>query len=290
MKAPVRWLAVLALVATRPVTAAGPPAPAPARPVLAVAPPARDPGHAARRRLADAIAAEVAHRRGGHLASPAPAPNRAPFARARARFEAGALDEAASILDLAGAAAARSPDAAGDPTPVVEALVVRAAIALAQGEAARADEVLGRLLRWDPGFTLAPAEASPRLEAAAGRVRAALGGQPALKGEDLGEACARAPTLIVVRRLDAATLEVARWEDCRRVARATAAPGTPAATLAATLTPIAPPPTPPGRVERRDSRWWLWGAIGAGVIGAAVGGYMIFGDSGGDRVDVRPML
>lgn len=284
MKVPVRWLLAVALLATRPVAAADPP-----RPVLPVAPPARDKDHAVRRQLAEAVAGEVARQRGGHLASRAPAPDRAPLARARARFEAGALDEAASILDLAASSAARSPDAAGDPTPIVDALVVRAAIALAQGEAARADELFGRLLRWDPGFALAPAEASPRLEAAAARVRAALGGQPMLKGEDLGEACARAPTLIVVRRLDAATLEVARWEDCRLAARATAAPGTSPATLAATLTPIPPPPPPPARVTR-DSRWWLWGAIGAGVLATAVGGYLIFGDSGGDQVDVRPIL
>src|SRR5678815_4157401 len=85
------------------------------------------------------------------------------------------LLEASAGFDAAIESASARPHRVGDPVALVVAHVARASIALARGESRRAEDLIARLLRYDPSFTLMPGEDSPRLRRAVTEVRQRLG-------------------------------------------------------------------------------------------------------------------
>ena len=193
--------------------------------------------------------------------------------RADGLSAAGRLDEAAELYDLAVEQGTRAPLAVADPTRLLHAMLARAAIGLARGEAARADSLLGRALRWDPSLQLEPDEDAPRLRAAWARVHQALGARPPLGREDFGSDCAH---LLVGRRLDRWSTELVRVEDCRERAQALARDDDTDATDGALLARLGQPPPPPAQSTARPRplhrRAWLWiTVVGAGVALAGAG-------------------
>ncbi len=176
---------------------------------------------------------------------------------------AGRLDEAAALYDLAVEQGSRAPLAVDDPAALVHALVARASIGLARGEAAQATTLLGRALRWDPTLTLTAAENTPRVAAAWARVRAAAGATPALGRGDFGADCGH---LLVARALADGTVELSRVEGCRSEARAIAAADVPDAVVVAQLgasLAVAPPPSKPRTPTYK--RAWVWVTLGLGA-------------------------
>jgi hypothetical protein len=214
--------------------------------------------------------------------------------RAQRLASSGALDDAAAVFDAALEAETRTPNHVGDHPDFVTAHVTRAAIALARGESGRAEELIERLLRYDPGFVLLPAEDSPRMRRTVDEVRRRLGPRPELRASDLGQNCAgEASVLIVARALPADRAELLRFDDCRPTASAVLGAGIddehltaallhpserprplvvaarlepapqPAGSLVAAPSPPLPPETPMYR------RAWFWTVLGAVAAGSA---------------------
>jgi hypothetical protein len=245
------------------------------------------------------IAGRLAAAHGGRMADPAPSATAADIATMLARADElsaqGDLDEAAKVLDDGLEVGVGAPHRFAASRVFVGAHVTRARIALARGESDRAGALFERLVRWDPTFGLEKAEASPRLEKALRGARARVGSPPALRPEDLGEACALADVIVVARALGAQRYEFARIEGCRERARAVVGPGGDDALLRALGAPeprpviAAPPPPPPEPPPSLWRRPWFWGAVAAVVVGAA--GVVVWQvSSDPDQVDVVPHL
>jgi hypothetical protein len=154
------------------------------------------------------------------------------FERAQALAASARFDDAATAFDAVLEDSARQVDRPLDPIALTAAVVKRSAIALARNETERAEELLHRLLRYDPGFTLTPSEASPALRAAF--ERAATQGPAPIRAADLGEACQAPVEIVLVARAAAADLgpdavEISRFDrtpdgdGCRSVSSAVAA-------------------------------------------------------------------
>jgi hypothetical protein len=177
---------------------------------------------------------------------------------------------------------------------LVGAHVARAQIALARGEAARADALFGRVMRWDGDFAAAGDEATPAVQERIARLREAAPA-PAIDAADLGDACRQVDTLVVVRAAPLGAIEVARFDGCRRVA-AIVVQGPPAEALVldrlAPAPAIAPAPAPG---ERRTTaapalyrRPWLWIAVSAiAVSGIGVWAWTGSRDEGGYDVAIH---
>jgi hypothetical protein len=205
-------------------------------------------------------------------------------ARAEAQAATGRLDEAAALLDVALDEGARAPLQVSDPPALVRALVTRATIGLARGEQDRAEALIARVLRYDPTFALAAHEETPRMLAAVERVRERLGPEAALSRDELGERCG-SQTLLLARRLDARTIEYARYAGCQRVATARATEGTTDAALVAALGgPMAPAASTASAATGAHAsrpvyrsvwrRGWFWGvalAVAVALAGASIG-------------------
>jgi hypothetical protein len=213
--------------------------------------------------------------------------------RAHRLAASGALDDAAAVFDAALDTASHAPSRVADSAELVSAHVTRASIALARGEPARAEELLERVLRFDPGFALLPAEDSPRLRRAVDEARRKLGAQPELRAADLGQSCAgEGGVLVVARSLGADRAELLRFDDCkptttaalrgdddqlaaalllpsekhRVVTAALAVP--PPAPEPVVVTPSEPPPPPSPSIFRRAWFWTVIGAVAAGSVAA----------------------
>jgi len=217
----------------------------------------------------------------------------------------GRLDEAAALLDVAIDEGTRAPLRVADPTALVRAAVARASIGLARGEQERAEALLARLLRYDPTFRLDPGEDTPRMRSALERVRMRLGAAPALARDDLGERCA-GESLLMARRLDATTIEYARFVGCRPLVRAALHDDTPEAELVAALSvatdraPAATTTAVEATPARRDRpvyrRAWFWVVTVGGAVplaGVGVGIWAATRNGGGSAMagtswDVTP--
>lgn len=265
---------LLALIAV----GSAPAAARPARTVAGVALPSRrdDRAHLARR--ASRLAARLAQRTGAAVRA-LPTTRGRPavaslVARGRALFLKGAVDEAAATLDVALEAAARRPDAVGDPAALVAGQVTRVQIALARGESGPAAALLVRLLRWDADFAPGPDEATPAVKSAFDAAAREPAAHAPLSADDAGEACRAVDDLIVVRAARHGAVEIVRLDHCRVAASVVA--GTDIADEAALdrLAPPAPPvPAHPAARGERSlvSRPWFWVAVGA-VAAASIGG------------------
>jgi hypothetical protein len=211
------------------------------------------------------------------------------LARGRELYRSGSLDQAARVLDEGLETAAREPHRFGASEVIVTAQVARVTIALARGENERADLLLERLLRWDPTFSPADGEGSPRLAEAIGAVRKRLP-TPALRPEDLAGACALADVLVVARPARGGRIELFRFDQCQLVARVEVEPlaveravealGGRADALSA---PIAPAERP---LVRRP---WFWAAIGAAAVATTLIAIWQLPDRS-DEADVVPHL
>jgi tetratricopeptide (TPR) repeat protein len=230
--------------------------------------------------------------------------------RAQRLAASGALDDAAAVFDAALEAAEHAPARLGDSAELVSAHIARAAIAFARGESGRADELIERVLRFDPGFALLPTEDSPRMRRAVDEARRRLGPQPELRASDLGQSCGgEASVLVVARALSADRAELVRFDDCKMITTAALRSGvdddqlvtallSPAErrrVIAAALT-VPPPPPPP--VIAPDlppppetpfyHRAWFWTVIGAVAAGSAAAVWATQRDK--DTVHVVPHL
>jgi hypothetical protein len=166
------------------------------------------------------IAAAVAKQLGATLISAPAAPGlRESVAHARSLMVQGALDDAAALLDRT--LAERSIDRldADDQADWIAGTVRRVSLALARGEVGRARQLLARLLRFDPGFALAPGENTPPLRAALADVRSELGIAPPIPPADLEPACRSADVLLVARAMSTG-VQVIRFDACAEIARA----------------------------------------------------------------------
>jgi hypothetical protein len=213
--------------------------------------------------------------------------------RAQSLFLAAAVDQAAPLFDAVLEDGAQSPHRIASPEAFVSAHLTRASIALARGEDERAEELLRRVLRYDPSFVLRQAERSPPLEKALAGARHKLTGP--LGASDLGQACADANVLVVgsgdvVYRFDRVD-EGGRWppESAREVRNPPRVPGADQCRLtaqaqlsddvgkiAAALAGSSSSANPP-----RKRRAWVWAVVGLGV--AAVSGAIIAGAVVGTR-------
>jgi hypothetical protein len=287
-----RLLTLLACALVAGPARAAPPA-SEAHTVAGVALPARAGDQAARQARAARLASAAAARLGARVVRLPVPPGIAPrLERARALLLGGDIDAAAATYDAALADAARRPDAGG--AEVVAGHVARAQIALARGEAALADALLGRLLRWDGGFAPTADEATPAVSEALARVAGGDGARAALAADDAGEVCRAVDLLIVVRRTADGRDEVARVDHCRVVATAVApAGGDDAAVLDALVGAPAAAARPDHLLDRQPApdrpllaRPWLWVAIGAVAVTAVAGGIWLSRDAGEDGFDV----
>ena len=231
--------------------------------------------------------------------------------RAQRLAASGALDDAAAVFDAALEAAEHAPARLSDSAELVSAHIARAAIALARGESGRADELIERVLRFDPGFALLPSEDSPRMRRAVDEARRRLGPQPDLRASDLGQSCGgEASVLVVARALSADRAELVRFDDCRVITTAALRAGADDEQLVTSLLspaerrrviamalPATPPPPPPAVIEPDPPpapatpiyrRAWFWTVIGAVAAGSAAAVWATQRDK--DTVHVVPHL
>jgi tetratricopeptide (TPR) repeat protein len=270
-----RALAAAVIAAGLAGTAAAEPAPVRALPL-----PTRRSPEALRARV-DAVAAALARRLGAAVASHLRGEDAA-LARGRELAARGDLDGAARALDPALDAAAEAPHRVGDPALLVAAHVARASIALARGEDRKADRVFERLLAYDPGFALADGERSPRASAALAAARQRLPTIPELRVALLGDSCSEG-VLVVGRVLASGSIELIRFDGCRRIARVLAAGSESPAELAAALDVIAEPPPPPPIWRRRG--FWIGAAA---TVAVAVGGVVFFATRDDPELTITP--
>jgi hypothetical protein len=162
---------------------------------------------------------------------------------AQALAIAAKLDEAAGAFDSALADGVRGIDRLANPQAFVTAHFQRVSIAFARNEGARADDLLARVIRYDPTVALVGEENRPRMQAALETAKKRLGERPELRAEDLGDACRAADTVLIARVLDepGAALEIVRYDRCVRAASVTSTSMESDAAIAAELAPGAPP-------------------------------------------------
>jgi len=266
------------------------------RTVAAVALPARGPQGRSLLPRAERVALGLERSLG---AAPAPAAARpelaadtlALVARGRELYRAGDLDRAARVLDEGLETAAREPQRFGGSEELVAAQVDRITIALARGEGERAALLLERLLRWDPTFSPADGEGSPRLHEALAEVRTRVPPAPPLRGEDVGGACALADILVVARPARGGRIELARLDHCQLAASTVVAPLAVDTAIEAlggradALTPAATDSSDRPLIKRP----WFWAAIGAAALAVTAVAIWRLPDSP-DQADVVPHL
>jgi hypothetical protein len=285
--------------------------------------PSRRDDAAALTRRAQAVAEALAREIGGCCRrAPGAEDLSATLAAARKLQAAGRLDEAADSFDVALRRASDAPHRVGDPAALVGALVARASIALARGETKLGESLLGRALRYDPTFALAPGEDSPTMRSALAREKARLGEPIGLEIDDLGAACGQLSPIIVVARFAAGGAEFRRFDGCKLVAAVVAAPSQSPEEIARSLAGAASgggartsgglPGTRGGGPSARASeetrsgtvsgrrageageaprpiyrRAWFWIAIG-GVAAASAGAAFLIARDPGDELEVTP--
>jgi hypothetical protein len=128
----------------------------------------------------------------------------------------GKLEEASRALHTAVSQALESPHVAPPGPELFTAVIQLASIRLASEDAPRADALLLRLLEFDPSFSLAAAQRSPRVDASFQRARTRAQEVPRLRLAVVGRACADgASTLLVARGLDDGAIEFVRFDRCR---------------------------------------------------------------------------
>jgi hypothetical protein len=280
--------AMRGLVLVVAIAAVAPAAAAPQRPsVAAIALPTRRSDAPKLAALAERTAARVRDRLGGTTGSirPASADLPARLARAHGLLLDAKLDEAAATYDLALAAADQAPGTL-DAAVLVGAHVARAQIALARGEAERADALFGRVMRWDGDFAATGDEATPAVQERLAHLRETVPAS-AIEPADLGDACRQVDTLVVVRAAPMGAIEIARFDGCRRVA-ALVVQGPPGDALV--LDRLAPAP-----IEHRVTttpalyrRPWFWIAVSAvAVSGVSVWAWTEMRDEGGYDVAIH---
>jgi hypothetical protein len=244
--------------------------------VLAFALPTRsDPGALGAR--ARAIAEPLARRLRGRVVAAVPRSFAEPIKRARELLYAGSIDEAMVDLDRVLDAAERAPESisADETADVIAAHVLRATIAVARGEIARARSLLLRLLIWDPSFELLPGEKNPQIQAALADVRT-VAAPPAIGPSALGQACQSGEVILVVRRGPGGRLEFARFDrdavSCHVVADVSAVPDQ---DVTARLAEAPPARSATPSADRSGRRQEISGAVllAAGAATAAVGIY-----------------
>jgi hypothetical protein len=142
----------------------------------------------------------------------------AALSRARALSLAGEVEQAATLFDAGLEEGARIPHRLADPSAYVSALIKRASLSLAHGEAARAQTLLERLLRYDPGATLLTGEASPPVRAMLDQAAKRMASAPNVKAQEFGEACQEADVVFLARSLGSQGIELLRFDHCQRVA------------------------------------------------------------------------
>lgn len=214
------------------------------------------------------------------------------LARGRELYRAGALDQAARVLDEGLETAAREPHRFAGSEEIVAAQVERVTIALARGEVARAELLLERLLRWDPTFAPARGERSPRLGEAIAAVRQRLPRAPELRAEDLAGACALADVLVVARPARAGRVELLRFDACRAVARVEVDPlavDAAVEALGGRADALAPAVAPRREATPLVRRPWFWAAVGAAAVATTLVAIWSIPDSSGEA-DVVPHL
>src|SRR5262249_27990530 len=148
-------------------------------------------GDAELRARAASIAARIAERVGGAVQPEDRSPiDLSPrLAHARQLAVQGALDEAAAALDATFVDAVRELGRIADGPAFLTGHIRRSSIALARGEVTVARQLLARLHRYDPAFTLVPIESTPQLRASFQDVVAQLGPDPPVEPADLGDEC-----------------------------------------------------------------------------------------------------
>jgi hypothetical protein len=173
------------------------------------------------------VAGLVAERLGGHVArSERPLDLAARIKKGRQLIYTGAIDEAMAVLDSALDDAAKMPHriAREDAGDLIAAHFVRATIAVAKGEVARARTLLQRLLQDDPSVELQPSEKNPQVQAALTDLRR-QSSAPSIEESTLGDACKGAEVVIVARASTRTSAEIVRFDrngaSCRRVAQIT---------------------------------------------------------------------
>jgi hypothetical protein len=285
--------------------------------------PSRRDDAAALTRRAQAVADALAREVGGCCRrAPGAEDLSATLAAAGKLQAAGRLDEAADSFDAALRRGSDAPHRVADPAGFVGALVARASIALARGETRLGESLLGRALRYDPTFALAPGEDSPTMRSALAREKVRLGDPIGLEVHDLGAACGELSPIIVVARFAAGGAEFRRFDGCKLVAAVVAAPSQSAQEIARSLAGAAPggdartsgglsrargvgpalrtsgEARPGGVSRRRDGeageprrpiyrRAWFWIAIG-GVAAASAGAAFLIARDPGDELEVTP--
>ena len=286
--------AALLCASGRPVVAAG----GRARTFAAAALPSRAPQARSLLPRAERVALGLLRSLSGSAAPAAGRPELAAdtaavLARGRELYRSGSLDQAARVLDEGLETAAREPHRFGASDVIVTAQVARVSIALARGEAERADLLLERLLRWDPTFAPARSERSPRLKEAIDAVRRRLSPTPALRPQDLAGACALADVLVVARPARGGRIELARFDQCRPVARVEVEPlsvDRAIEALGGRADALSDPVAGPGSGDRPlVRRPWFWAAVGAAAVATTVIAIWAIPDSS-DEADVVPHL
>ena len=187
-------------------------------------------------------------------------------------FKSGALDEAALAYDRLIGPAAEVVHQLDRPAELVDASVVRATIAGARGERATAIALLGRLLRYDPTFSLEVGERTPTLKTLLAEAHERNRRLDSIETSDLGRACDQAEILLVARR-SATGLEVSRFDQCTLVARASAAWSAPDEDIARALVERALAAS--ARTDGARRRWAPWLVAGAGLAATVTGGVFV---------------
>jgi hypothetical protein len=235
--------------------------------VTAIALPSRRVDAAALRGRAHAVAIDLARELGGRLTDDAALPKLVDLSdklgEARALAIGARFAEAVALFDATLADGTRRPGNLTDPAAFVTAHVTRASLALARGDAARADDLMARVQRWDPGLALLPSEDSPRMRATLDRVRSLAGAEPAVRPEDLGESCRDADVLVVARALAGGKIDLLRFDHCRPITPFTLAQAPPERRAIVAEVPLAPVREAP-RPTHRPSLW-PWVTAGGGV-------------------------
>jgi hypothetical protein len=202
--------------------------------------------------------------------------------RARSLFLKADMDQAAAALDAVVEDGRRAPHRLADAEEMqrfIGAEILRASIALARGEDERATDLLGRLLRADPGTALLDEERSPPLERALAAARRRLGAAEP-RSDDLGDACSENTLVLVGRSLGGHGFEIRRFDNCMLVAKSSelddekmvaslaAVPAAHTSELRTTSPPTKRPVYKKG---------WFWATLGLTVLasGAVVAGAVV---------------
>jgi tetratricopeptide (TPR) repeat protein len=156
--------------------------------------------------------------------------------RARALYHKVDFDRSAAAFDDVLERAARAPHKVTEGSLLVAAAVTRATIAVARAETKRMRQLLERFLTYDPTFSLLAEERQATVGAELEKARLRLGARPALREDELADACGQAEILVVVRHsFGKEALIVTRLDACREALEIEVAPRTDDDTIATQL-------------------------------------------------------